>query len=108
MPVVVHQYLWCEVFASKVKIGGPNINNLNFSLKIKISATVQPNWLRSGPAISLATKVRRGLGGVYNYLLYTGHQLLWHILDRPKEVITVGLDEVTGDKRNAMQIWIFF
>ena len=96
------------VFASKVKIGGPNINSINFSLKLQISATVQPNWLRSGPAISLATKVRRGLGGVYNYLLYTGHQLLWHNLDRPKEVITVGLDEVTGDKRNAMQIWIFF
>ena len=57
-----------------------------------------PNWLRSGPAISLATKVRRGLGGVYNYLLYTGHQLLWHNQAGPKEVITVGLGEVTGDE----------
>ena len=99
MLVVVHQYLWWVVFASKVKT-----NNLSYPLKIQISATVQPNWLRSGPAISLATKVRRGLGGVYNYLLYTGHQLLWHNQARPKEVITVGLGEVTGDMSNVMQI----
>ena len=48
----------------------------------------------------MAAKVRRGLGGVYNYLHYTGHRL--HSQVGPKEFVAVALGElrryVTGDR----------